>query len=417
MTRTRAALLSLGASIGWIALLELGALRRVGAVFAAHQIPSSELDAIRALVWLVAGLGAVGLYLALSPRGAPDLRGVLADRDWLLGLLDGMSEGVIAFDPNGRVVFANPAALELLGRRGLPDGTPMIAFADIPRLRSTVVAALRGGTPVTREIEVPGPPARTAILRATPTRQGAVAVLLDVSDQRRLERTWRDFAGNASHELRTPVAALLANLEVLSGLDPESDPAPFLEAGLRQARRLASLVGDLLDLVRLESGRAPLRAEPVGVADAARRVIEEAVAPVTLVPTGDTARGDPTAIHQVLANYVSNALRYAPGPVEIRSTTREQVVRIEVCDRGPGVPPEHVAHLFERFYRVDTGRSRDAGGTGLGLAIVRELADAMGGRAGVSGREGGGSVFWVELPTLDAPPLARTPAPALSRHR
>jgi signal transduction histidine kinase len=383
-------------------LLELGPLRSL-----APLVEAPQLDIVRAMAWLCAL--AMGLVTALAAGGRPqpsERRELQQDRDWLLGLLDGMSEAVVAFDPNGRVVFANPAALELLGRRTLPDGTPMVTFADVPRLRSSVAAALRERKPVQREIEVP--PSRTAILRATPLRHGAVVLLLDVTGQRRLERSWRDFAANASHELRTPASAILANLEVLASLPLPEDSRPFVEASVRQARRLAELVSDLLELVRLESGATELRAEPVELRAVLDEVLEEAFAerPEDSPPTeGPPAwvRGDPAALRRVFANLISNALRHAPGPVEVHVVPAlSGRLRVEVCDRGPGISAEHSQHVFERFYRVDAGRARRDGGAGLGLAIVRELVEGMGGRVGVEPREGGGARFWVELALGDA---------------
>lgn len=410
MSRLRALAAALAVVALQLGLLELGVLWRAAAAVRAHP---GEIDVLRALAWPVAAVAGVAVFLALDPRPkrpAPPPP-VSPAPDWLRGVLDGMSEGVVAFDARGRVVFANPAAVRLLGRKDLPEGTPMVAFSDVPRLRSTVVRALRG-EPVSREIEVPGPPRRSAVLRATPTAHGAVAVLLDVSDVRRMERSWRDFAANVSHELRTPAAAVLVNLEALleSAEDPEPVRRAFAEASLRQARRLADLISDLLDLVRIESGQAGLSFEPLMLDEVLRRAVDDHVqahpsasgAVTVEVPPDAEVLADPAAVRQVFANLLSNATRYAPGPVKIVARPRGGSVRIEVRDEGPGIAPEHQQHLFERFYRVDAGRSRDAGGTGLGLSIVRELVDTLGGRVGVEANTPTGSVFWVELPRADA---------------
>lgn len=362
-------------------------------------------------VAVATALGVV-LYLALSapPRPAPRPATSTGRDDWLRGLLEDLSEGVVAFDRHGRVVFANPAACDLLRRRHVPHGTPMVTFSDVPRFRSSVVAALRGAQ-VSREIEFPGPPRRALLLRASPAAQGAVVVLLDVSAARRLEQSWRDFASNASHELRTPAAAILLSLEAVAEADDTAARRPLVDSALRQARRLATLVSDLLDLVRIESGvegKEPRRVELgeliAGCVDdqaaSTPRLRDEA----TVVVHGDPAvLGDEESVRRILANLLSNAARYAPGPVAVVAAPRGPWVRLEVRDRGPGVPAEARDLVFERFYRVDAGRSRAVGGNGLGLSIVRELAASLGGRAGVEPNDPVGSVFWVELPRVRSP--------------
>ena len=373
-----------------IALVELAAL---------PFVPDAERPIARALCWggaLITGVALGVMFRRLTPAPAQDV--------WLTGVLASMAEGVVAFDPRGRVVFANPAAGLLLGRRQIPPGTPMVAFADIPGFRSSVLAAIRG-TPATREVEVPGPPPRAAILRVSPSEHGAVAVLVDVSELRRFERSWRDFAANASHELRTPVAAILSNLELLEQLTSGTQSARFVEGCARQAYRLRDLVSDLLDLARFESGRADLVPEPTSV----RHILRAAAADVALAHPGlanvtvdDTeqtlALVDPRALRQIATNFLTNAARYAPGDVVVAVERRPPYAHIEFRDNGPGIPDEHRSRLFDRFYRVDAGRSRSQGGTGLGLAIVSELVDASAGRVGVVPNTPDGTVFWVDLP-------------------
>jgi two-component system phosphate regulon sensor histidine kinase PhoR len=366
---------------------------------------------------LVVGLllGAVGGVAATrlrAPRGP--------DGTWLLALLTGMEEGVVAFDAQGRVLFANPSAARLLGRREVPKGTPMAAFADVPRLRSTVVASMRGGAPTARELQVEGPPSRTVQLRVTPNERGAVAVLLDVTEVRRIERGWRDFAATTSHELKTPTAAILANLEALESLwdAPEPTRRSFVEAARRQADRLAQLVTDLLDLVRLEAkgARAEEELAAVPVRPAIARAVDEVggAARVTVDAHELAVRADEWMLARVLSNLLTNALRYSEGPVEVSARSLADRVQLAVSDRGPGIPEGHRERIFERFYRVDEGRARAQGGTGLGLAIVRELTEAMGGRVTLEPSPVGAR-FVVDLPSAPKPAGEGVTPPGVSR--
>ncbi|MCA9491238.1 MAG: PAS domain-containing protein [Myxococcales bacterium] len=369
---------------------------------------STLLLALGSAPWstaLLVATGAVALsWLAwdTSRTPAPAEPPPRTAESWLAGLLDGMSEGVVAFDRSGRVVFANPAACSLLGRKALPDGTPMIAFSDVPRFRSTVVTALRGGATL-RELELSHPRRRVLALRVTPTPQGAVAVLLDLTPLRRMERSWRDFVADASHELRTPVAAVVANLEAAEIVTDADVQRKMLDGAGRQARRLGSLVSDLLDLARYEAGAVHLEMVPVAVEEVVGSCLEELASAGTpvdatvLVPAGTCVQADRSSLTRVLANLLTNAARYGGTGIAVGAARGGEHVRIWVEDAGPGIPEEHREQLFQRFHRVDPSRSKATGGTGLGLAIARELADAMGGAVGFEPVEPTGSRFWIEL--------------------
>ncbi len=201
------------------------------------------------------------------------------------------------------------------------------------------------------------------------------------------------------------MAAILANLELLEQLTSGTPSARFVEGCARQAYRLRDLVSDLLDLARFESGRADLVPEPTIV----RHVLRAAAADVALAYPGlatvtvedseqTLALVDPRALRQIATNFLTNAARYAPGDVVVAVERRPPYAHIAFRDHGPGIPEEHRTRLFDRFYRVDAGRSRSQGGTGLGLAIVSELVDASAGRVGVVPNTPGGMVFWVDLP-------------------
>ncbi len=372
-----------------------------------------------AIVALAVGLALGWAAARRRPEPAPpgETPTPAVDGEWLLALLTGMDEGVVAFDVSGRVVFANPAAVRLLGRRAVPSGTPMAAFADIPRLRSTIVASMRGGTPTARELDVPGPPPRVVQLRVTPGAMGVVAVLLDVTEVRRIERGWREFAGTTSHELKTPVAAILSNLEALEAAEgaPEGLRRRFVQASRRQADRLAQLVSDLVDLVRIEARGAvsPADLEAVPVSGACARAVDEVDIDrrVVVEPTEVVARADEWMLQRILTNLLTNALRYSEGPIRVETRPLGDRVQIAVVDQGPGVPEAHRERIFDRFYRVDEGRSRDRGGTGLGLAIVRELVAGMGGTVALEPSEEGAR-FVVELARANGSEAARTPVAA-----
>lgn len=325
-------------------------------------------------------------------------------------ILDSMSEAVLVIDPQLSVLLMNPATTRLLGLDARAIGKPLDVVLPIEPLRTL---AERGAlAPAQADFSLDGPPARSLLARATPLakNEGTVLVLHDVTDVRRLENIRKDFVANVSHELRTPVSIVQANAETL--LDGAlSDPVrarTFVEALHRNAERLSRIIADLLDLSRLEAGR--YRFEMTGVdlpetirhaldavqdkADRRRQVIEVSVA------EDQAVIADAKALEQVLSNLLENAIKYTPegGHISVRAEERTHELRLEVQDDGPGIKPEHRSRIFERFYRIDPGRSRDMGGTGLGLAIVKHFMESMGGRVGVEPAFPRGSVFWVSLP-------------------
>jgi two-component system phosphate regulon sensor histidine kinase PhoR len=244
---------------------------------------------------------------------------------------------------------------------------------------------------------------------------GVVMVLHDVTEIRKLEGMKRDFVANVSHELRTPVAIIRANAETLldGALDDKTRGRDFVEAMLRHADRLSGLISDLLDLSRIEAGRYGVKLQPVRVRAALQRVVELADRHVRDkghavsidAPDALWVEADPRALEQIFTNLVDNAIKYTPpgGRLLLRAAPSARGVRVEVEDDGPGIEPRHRDRIFERFYRVDPGRSRDVGGTGLGLSIVKHLAEAMGGAVGVDAAPVRGSLFWLELAATTPP--------------
>jgi two-component system phosphate regulon sensor histidine kinase PhoR len=264
------------------------------------------------------------------------------------------------------------------------------------------------------ELELLGIKPRRLLVRVVPLSGepgGLLAVFVDVTDIRRLESMRKDFVANASHELRTPVTAVRSAAETLR-FAMESDPesaAHFLDIIERNAERLQRLVEDLLDLSRIESREFRLTFEDEEVGPLIQQVVglfRERSEKKRIRLTADVpddlpaARVDARAFEQVLTNLVDNALKYSPERasvvVQARAEDRKggrKVVRVSVIDTGPGIEERHLPRLFERFYRVDTGRSRELGGTGLGLSIVKHLCEALGGPIEVESTVGKGSTF------------------------
>lgn len=221
-----------------------------------------------------------------------------------------------------------------------------------------------------------------------------------------VDRQRRDLVANVSHELRTPISALRATLENLDDGVVEPEPQ-LIRSMLAQTERLQRLVGQLLDLSRLESGATPLHQLRFPVSDLLEAVADEGSlhAPsidfiVDVEPVDLALTGDPERLHQVFANLTDNAVRFTPdgGEIVLRARGAGADVVIEVCDEGPGISPEVITRVFERFYRTDESRSRDAGGSGLGLAIARWVVDLHDGRIRAEQREPHGCRMVVELP-------------------
>lgn len=324
-------------------------------------------------------------------------------------LVESMVEGVIAADGRGRIVTANAAARRLLG---YPPAEPLPALGELFRVkpaRGAVDEVLRGQPVQDRQIEADG---RVLLVNARPLPAGgAVLVLHDVTELRRLEVVRRDFVANVSHELKTPLTSISGYAETLLGEMPDADTTRrFLGTILSNARRMQRLVDDLLDLSRIESGRWQPAVGEVDIASAARdawaalasraepRGIELAL---DIGPGGETVTADPDAVRQVLTNLLDNSLRYTRDGGRVTCLSRRTAggIALSILDQGPGIPREHLPRIFERFYRADPSRSREEGGTGLGLAIVRHLVEAHGGRVTAESELGSGTTVTCVFPS------------------
>ncbi len=324
-------------------------------------------------------------------------------------LLSSLPDAAAVVAKDGRVKVCN-AAFDALAAGGRAAGMTPVEVTRSAELAEAVKRALEG---TARRLDL-DLPRRSFSVQLTPLLRGEVLLLLrDTTEEKRSAATRRDFVANASHELRTPVAAIRGATETLlaGALDQPEAARGFVEIVHRQAERLARLTQDLLDLSRLESRQWRFDVAPVDLEVLARTALElhgpaaqkKGLVLASTVPAGLAAMGDGRALEQVVVNLVDNAVKYtAVGGVTLGAIRQGQDTVITVADTGPGIEPHHLARLFERFYRVDPGRSREAGGTGLGLAIAKHLVQGMAGEITVaSGAEG--TRFTVRLPA-GAPP-------------
>ena len=329
----------------------------------------------------------------------------------LVALTESLNEGVIAIDARQQVTKLNERARALLG---LKDAVPF-PVSNLPRersLREAIGAALSGQAVDAHEVQIGG---RELALTARPLPAGgAVVALYDLTPVRRLETVRRDFVANASHELRTPLTVIGGFTETL--LDdslPNEQREQFTRMVLVNTQRMQRIVDDLLDLSRIESGGwkpNPARVDVRALASEAlagareRRPEQQLTLALEIAPDATSVWVDPTALRQVLTNLVDNAVRHTnEGSVTVFSKRMPGAVAVGVSDTGIGIPGEHLQRIFERFYRVDAGRSRSEGGTGLGLAIVKHLVEGHGGRVCAESTVGRGTKIWAELP--DPPPV------------
>lgn len=343
-------------------------------------------------------------------------------------ILDSMSEAVLVLDDRQDILLINPATSRLLDLEHPPIGQPLAASVVAPELEQLARSGAEG--PCQAEFTFCGHQTRRVLARATPLEErdtgGTVIVMHDVTEVRRLENIRKDFVANVSHELRTPVSIVQANAETLldGALDDPIRARTFVEALHRNAERLSRIIADLLDLSRLEAGKYNFDLTGVDVEEVVAAAIEsvehraqtrEQTIDVALTPH-HTAIADIKALEQVVTNLLENAIKYTPsgGHIWIRSEERNDQVRIEVQDDGPGIKPEHRLRIFERFYRIDAGRSRDMGGTGLGLAIVKHFVESMGGTVGVEEAFPRGSIFWLTIPADTTGERAPTPLPRMA---
>lgn len=401
--------LILGIGLAWIAARRiarpLGELGSAAQAIAKGQTPHIEMTGIPDVDGLAGHLR--DMHAELTARFAALTREQAETR----AIVDSMVEGVLAADARGEITTANPAARRLLGYGEAEPLPPLPILFRSKEAREALDGVLAGGSVADREVTLAD---RTYLLNAKPLPAGGMVVVIhDLTHLKRLEAVRRDFVANASHELKTPLTAISGYTETLLSDQPDPDTSrQFLETILANARRMQRLVDDQLDLSRIESGGWTAAPERTAVEPTAHDAWSFAVPRTTPAPslTVDVEPGaefvaaDPDALSQVFRNLLENAIRYTPatGTVSVTANLDQGLVRVCVTDTGTGMASEHLPRIFERFYRVDAGRSRDQGGTGLGLAIVKHLVEAHGGRVEAESQLGRGTTirtWWPSAPT------------------
>lgn len=407
--RTRQAVAAAGVTVAALAILLLVLLGRrlarpvVALADQAQAIASGDLTVVpeRSVIAELDRLGSalgdivsdLGGRMSQAEEASETLKVVLA----------AIPQGTVLFDEAGEVIYANPVAGDILG--SVP---PRLGAISPLQLQDAVREARSSGVQKVREVDH-GLPVRR--IRAVATPLGAdgrvLLVIVDITERVRVESMRRDFVANASHELKTPVATIAAAAEALQIALSRNDPdvERFAHRIDSAARQLDRLVGDLLDLSRLEQETPELR--PVQLDEIARSEVERSRGRlednglvVEVSTEAVTVMGDERGLATAVRNLIDNAVRHTPagGRITVAVGAEGNTAMLRVSDTGEGIPTTDLDRVFERFYRVDTARSRDTGGTGLGLAIVRHVAETHGGRASVSSELGRGSTFTVTLP-------------------
>jgi two-component system phosphate regulon sensor histidine kinase PhoR len=364
------------------------------------------------------------------------LQSLSGERHRSSAILRSMVEGVAVIDASEKIVFSNRAFSNILNlETAAIEGHPVIEVLRNSDLLGMIRRALKGEEGLSTDIVMGIVQQRSFTVTATPVKalnatsaeshpvavsplpsekpSGAVLVLHDVTELRRLERVRQDFVANVSHEFKTPLTAIQGFAETLlaGAIDDPQNNRRFLEIIREHAARLARLTDDLLKLARIEAGKLELEFSPVGITELVEscsettllRASRKQIALEIEIPPGLPAmRGDRGLLHEVLQNLLDNAVQYtgAGGHICVSAAGRDHEAVISVSDTGIGIPLAAQERIFERFYRIDAARSREAGGTGLGLSIARHIVEAHGGRIWVDSEVGAGSRFSFSIPLV-----------------
>jgi len=356
------------------------------------------------------------------------IRTLTEERNLSAAILGSMVEGVAVVNGAERLVFTNPGFASILGLDVPPvAGSSLLEVVRQTELIEAVRRVLAGEPRV--EAEIATGTLRQHFFAATVAsvlageNSGAVVVLHDITELRKLERIRRDFVANVSHEFRTPLTAIQGFAETLiaGAMDDPQNRGRFLHIILEHARRLARLTEDLLKLSQMDADRLELEIRPVKVAQliescyetSRHRALEkELILTLDVSDNLPDVAGDARRLQEVLQNLLDNAIQYTlpGGKIVLSADLRADDVVFTVADTGIGIPTADQPRIFERFYRVDAARSREAGGTGLGLAIAKHLIEVQGGRIWVESEVGVGSKFHFSVPLFDAERSATRPA-------
>ncbi len=398
----------------------------------AHRQLTATADALsdlaagrtpRELPWVEGGPTgriAASLY-ELGARSESHLSQELAAQERWRAVLQGMAEGVVVLDADGRVELLNPRARDLFRIWGDVAGRSPLEVIRRTEIDQAFSEAAQSAEPVicevelTREGETHRIQMHASRFPKVGTRLGTVAVFHDLTEIRRLETLRKEFVGNVSHELKTPLTAIRGFAETLQQPDlSHEDRERFTGVILRHSGRLSELIDDLLELSRIEGGRQSIASSEVDLRELVRAQVHD------LKPRLDAAElecqleidpdvlafADRRAVERVLLNLIDNAIKYSEPGGRIRIGVRPEgdMLHVSVEDQGMGIPADDLTRIFERFYRVDKARTRDLGGTGLGLSIVKHLVQGMNGQVDVESQEGSGTTFRFTLPSAELHP-------------
>ncbi|OYD17242.1 hypothetical protein CH333_01500 [candidate division WOR-3 bacterium JGI_Cruoil_03_44_89] len=336
---------------------------------------------------------------------------ITREKNLLETVLHGIADGVFVTDKNGKMILTNPGFERIFPRT---VGRYYYEVIRNDEINFLIEKALNSGIQESKEVSLYLPDEKIFQIYAAPIRDkkeitGACTVMLDITNLKKLERMRIDFVANVSHELRTPLTAIQGAIETLKrGALKKQSATEFVDIIERQTTRLGSLINDLLDLSGIESKERKMEFEEIDARDMVQRVYANFKRTAKKksqefcldLPEEPVILGaDPEKIEQAIANLVDNAIKFTPdrGEVILSLNTSKERVRIEVKDTGPGIAPDDIPRIFERFYRVDKARSRKLGGTGLGLSIVKHIVEAHNGKVGVESQPGKGSKFIITL--------------------
>jgi two-component system phosphate regulon sensor histidine kinase PhoR len=342
---------------------------------------------------------------------------ITKDSNQMRAILSSVIEGVIAVDSKQRIILFNSAFRKMFGLNKVKViERPFWEVLRNEQLNNLLQQVINKGDLQTKELSLFFPEERVFKVHALPIHRrkqnaGAVAVLHDITEIKKIEKMRIDFVANVSHELRTPLTSIKGFIETLKdgAIDDPQNRRRFLEIIESQADRLNNLIADLLQLSKIESKNIAIKFETTDIKELTQQVL--ANFSKTIQGKGHKiaikfseyfpkVKADPVKIEQVLINLISNAVKFTPngGKIEIKGYCLDNQVKVEICDNGVGIAKEHLGRIFERFYRVDKARSREMGGTGLGLSIVKHIVQAHGGVVGADSQAGKGSCFYFFLP-------------------
>ena len=363
----------------------------------------------------------VAVVVRDGARGADDLERAEA-------ILDATGDGMLVFSPDGKLTYFNPAARDIIGPRIDDHVDTQATLAEILGTEPLLPEGAES-TGAAWEATLSEPEHRIVQVRTSPVLDsagapiGTVSNIRDITAEREMAMMKNEFVSTVSHELRTPLTSIKGYVDLIvdgEAGDINEIQREFLEIVQENSDRLVSLINDMLDISRIESGRIHLKVEPidvteliVGAADTFKTMADQSSVELVTSVAEDLPRaaGDRDRVGQVLMNLVSNAIKYSPGggTATIAARREGDNVVVEVGDTGIGIKPEDQAGLFSKFYRVDSSLTRDIGGTGLGLSICKSIVELLGGKIWAESEFGEGSTFGFSLPV--APPdLVRTPA-------